>query len=205
MSFPTPFFYLMEGLADVKEKAASLDAATVKMKLEDHTASHFSVSLSLSIVSCCNAVYRAGSLFCKAFATRRLGSSLVSANQLLKAFLCGDSASLHNMICSDKTGTLTQNITTIESNVGCHGHNVVQVQASETPVRSRNSMGCVYTDLSFSFGCTLEVTCVILLLTGDVFKWPIIYFSLLIENPPCPSSWISSAKWCTFSLALMQE
>ena len=34
-SFPTPFFNMVEGLADVKEKAASLAAATVKMKLED--------------------------------------------------------------------------------------------------------------------------------------------------------------------------
>ena len=49
MSFPTPFFYLMEGLTDVKEKAASLDAATVKMKLEDHTP----VAVDCFLLQCC--------------------------------------------------------------------------------------------------------------------------------------------------------
>ena len=48
MSIPTPFFYMVEDLADVKEKAASLDTATVKMKLEDKC----SVSL-LSVLCRC--------------------------------------------------------------------------------------------------------------------------------------------------------
>ena len=40
-SFPKPFFYMVKGLADVKEKAGSLIAAIAKRYLKMSAASHF--------------------------------------------------------------------------------------------------------------------------------------------------------------------
>ena len=88
-----PFFNMVEGLADVKEKAASLAATTVKMKLEI-VLRLASLCLCRCRLSCFCFVFRAGSLFFKVIATRRLGSLLTSANQSLEAFLCEDGAGL---------------------------------------------------------------------------------------------------------------
>ena len=57
---------MVEGLADVKEKAASLAAATVQMKLEDKRSVSL-LSVFVAVVSfCCKClVFRASSLFCK--------------------------------------------------------------------------------------------------------------------------------------------